>query len=637
MRRSVLAVACLCLGGVWTAQPLSAIADDDGRVVVTADGGRYVGPMVSGKRQGQGRVEWTNGAYYEGEFDDGLFSGKGRMRFPAGDIYEGEFEKGMPSGKGRLTMSYGATYVGDFHDAVMDGQGRFDNGNGTVYEGAFKASLYHGQGRMVGPTEEYSGEFRLGEMWGKGEVSNKDGRKYTGDFVRGQFEGKGRLAYPSGATYEGDFVGGEFTGQGVVTWPGGMKHEGRFRNWMPEGPGTFSDGSGNTYEGEFKGWDLVGTARIQAKDGSRYQGEVKNKMPHGKGELHRANGDVYKGGFQYGEFDGEGTLTYAKAQSDGRTQDSGVWQYGRFKKIAEEERRQTRANVELALYSQANLLSGVGNELAPRDPGSINLYLLAIAGDGSQEVFRREVDFVRSQFDTSFDTKGHSLVLANSRNTVGTAALATVTSVRKALAALAAAMDKERDILFLYITSHGSKEKEISLGLAGMELPGLSAHDLGAMLKESGIRWKVVVISACYAGGFIDEVKDPHTLFITASRHDRRSFGCADENEFTYFGRAYFKEALPTADSFEDAFLRARTLITEWEDKDIQRHAASDSKEASKDADPHSLPQIENPPQVREYLQRWWAQHMAAHPRADGPAPASGGDSRPAIIKMSAE
>ena len=64
--------------------------------------------------------------------------------------------------------------------------------------------------------------------------------------------------------------------------------------------------------------------------------------------------------------------------------------------------------------------------LAPSDPTRINLYLLAIAGDGTQEVFRREVDFVRNEFDASYGTKGRSLVLVNSRNTLDSAPMATL-------------------------------------------------------------------------------------------------------------------------------------------------------------------------------------------------------------------
>ena len=625
MTRPSLAIVWFGLSIGLLGSPVSVRAADEAQALVTPDGGRYFGALVDGKRHGPGRIEWSNGASFDGGFREGLFSGKGRLRFPTGDVYEGDFAKGMESGRGRLTSKSGAVYEGEFRDGVLAGTGRYDSGNGTVYEGEFKDSLYHGKGRIVGAFGEYAGEFQLGEISGKGEMRFKDGRTFVGDFAHGDFEGKGRLAYPSGQIFEGDFVAGEFTGSGVATWPGGMWHAGRFRNWRPEGPGIFSDDGGTTYEGSFANGELTGSGRIVAKDGSRYEGETRNRMPHGNGELRLANGNVYRGGFEFGVFAGQGTMTYATPQSDGRTRDEGIWQHGRLKKEHEEERRLARANVELALYKQPALLADALREFAPRDARGINMYLLAVAGDGSQEVFRREVEFVRKQFDMDFGTRGRSLVLGNSRNTVGRVPLATVTSIRQAISAASAAMDKEQDILFLYITSHGSKEREITLGLTGMDLPPLSARELGEALKESGIRWKVVVISACYAGGFIDDLRDSRTLVITASRHDRRSFGCADENDFTYFGRAFFKEALPKAASFQDAYAKADRLITEWEDGDAQKNRTSDSAGASKDDERHSLPQMEDSPDIRNHLKKWWAQIAATPKNAhSAPGPAAG-------------
>lgn len=614
MARSHFAIVCFGLVMGALGYPVVARAVDDGQAVVTPDGGRYSGRLVDGRRHGPGRIEWSNGASFDGEFLDGLFSGKGRLRFPTGDVYEGDFAKGMESGRGRLTTKSGAIFEGEFHDGVLAGPGRYEGGNGVVYEGGFKDSLYHGTGRIVGGFGEYTGDFQLGEITGKGEMRFKDGRSYVGDFVRGEFEGKGRLAYASGQVFEGDFVAGEFTGSGVVTWPGGMRHEGRFRNWRPEGPGVFSDDDGTTYEGSFTNGELTGIGTILAKDGSRYEGETRNRVPHGNGELRLANGNVYRGAFDLGVFEGQGTMTYAKPQSDGRTRDEGTWRYGRLKKDLDDERRLARANVELALYKQPALLADALREFAPRDSRGINMYLLAVAGDGSQEVFRREVEFMRNQFDTDFGTRGRSLVLGNSRNTVGRVPLATVSSIRQAISAVSAAMDKEQDILFLYITSHGSKEREITLGLTGMDLPPLTARELGEALKESGIRWKVVVISSCYAGGFIDDLRDARTLVIAASRHDRRSFGCADENDFTYFGRAFFKEALPKAASFQDAYSKANRLITEWEDGDAPR--TSKSAGAAKDEERHSLPQMADSPDIRNHLEKWWAQIAAARKKA---------------------
>lgn len=599
--------------GILAIAPVSAQATDGANAppaAITPDGGRYWGPLVGGQFQGEGRVEWSNGASYSGNFVGGLFSGKGRLRSPNGDVVEGDFEQGMPSGEATLTTHTGAVYQGQVRSGQLEGRGRLQD-SGGVYDGEFKNNLYHGQGHLVAPAQEYTGEFRQGQFWGTGELRQKNGRIYKGEFVRGEFGGKGHYAIPDGPTYEGDFVDGKFQGQGLVTYPNGAKQEGAFRDWRLDGSGKYTDPEGNTFEGEFKAGQLVGKVTARRSDGARYVGEMQNWVPHGQGELHLVNGDVYRGGFGYGTYEGQGTLTYAKPQGDGRTQDTGVWEYGRLKKLADEERRRAKANNERALYTQSDQLNRALRKLKPSSGDGINMYLLAVAGDGTQEVFRREVNFVRSQFEAKFGTQGHAVTLINSRNTVGSHPLATVTSIRKAVSAIAAKMDKERDILFLYLTSHGSKEGTISLDLEGMRFPDLSANQLASLMKESGIRWKVIVISACYAGTFMEPLKDSGTLLIAAARADRRSFGCSDENDFTYFGRAFFKESLPSSDSFEDAFAKASLLIKKWEDRDdAEPTGAAAKSEAKKSpaADRHSLPQMEAPESIREHLKLWRSQ-----------------------------
>ncbi len=91
------------------------------------------------------------------------------------------------------------------------------------------------------------------------------------------------------------------------------------------------------------------------------------------------------------------------------------------------------------------------------------------------------------------------------------------------------------------------------------------------MLDASGIKWRVLVISACYSGSFIDEVWDAHTLLITAARYDRSSFGCSSERDWTYFGEAYFDHALRSDLSFVSAFDRAEKAIAQREkDEDLK-------------------------------------------------------------------
>ena len=129
-------------------------------------------------------------------------------------------------------------------------------------------------------------------------------------------------------------------------------------------------------------------------------------------------------------------------------------------------------------------------------------------------------------------------------------------------------MSPEEDVLFLFLTSHGDKGGRFSLSFWPLRLNDLTAADLKAMLDDAGIRHRVIVVSACYSGGFIDALRDDDSLILTASAADRNSFGCGNEAEFTYFGKAYFDEALRTTDSFSEAFDRALPLIAEREKKD---------------------------------------------------------------------
>jgi len=81
-------------------------------------------------------------------------------------------------------------------------------------------------------------------------------------------------------------------------------------------------------------------------------------------------------------------------------------------------------------------------------------------------------------------------------------------------------------------------------------------------LRESGIKWRVIIISACYAGGFIESLKDPQAIVIAASAADRSSFGCSNDRDLTYFGEAFYRDALPAARSLRDAFDAAKAAIT---------------------------------------------------------------------------
>jgi hypothetical protein len=87
----------------------------------------------------------------------------------------------------------------------------------------------------------------------------------------------------------------------------------------------------------------------------------------------------------------------------------------------------------------------------------------------------------------------------------------------------------------------------------------VTPSNLADMLDRTGVRHKVVIISACYSGVFIPRLAEADTLVITAADANHSSFGCRDKAKWTYFGDAFFNVALRRAKSLNDAFLLARS------------------------------------------------------------------------------
>ncbi len=205
--------------------------------------------------------------------------------------------------------------------------------------------------------------------------------------------------------------------------------------------------------------------------------------------------------------------------------------------------------------------------LAPQRPGQPDLYVLGFAGDGSEQVFENEVRFLHDLAGQRLDAAGRVLVLANHPPQPPQRPLprASLANLRAALAALGATMDRDQDLLLLYLTTHGTEDHELLLRRPGAEDALLDAAQIRRALDASGIRHRVVAISACYSGGLIRELEDPDTLLVTAARHDRTSFGCGNDSVATFFGRAWLVDGLNATLDFSAAFDRARLSIAQRE------------------------------------------------------------------------
>ncbi|EJM65768.1 C13 family peptidase [Pseudomonas sp. GM55] len=495
------------------------------------DGGRYRGDLVNGLLQGKGRIDYPNGSWYAGEFDKGQWQGQGEWHGSNGEVYRGQFNQGLFDGQGALTTN-GNSYSGGFKAGRRDGEGTLKE-NGMSYRGEFKADQYAGLGRLeLEDGSSYQGQFAHGKPNGEGQRGDGNGNQFTGHFVDGQLEGNGTFNSADGDIY----VGG-------------------FKNNQLHGKGRYENADGDVWLGQFKEGSLNGKGELIGADGSHYIGQFNDWRFSGQGRLNLSDGSFYTGQFDNDSYQGRGTLVL----TDG-TVLSGTWINGQ--RVRDAEGKLLPDTLELGLLAQGRLLDSALTNIPPSTP-AVELYSLTLGGDGKQSVFLRESDYVANMLTTRFGAFGQ-IRLVNHRDHLADRPMATRENLRRAALTLAERSGPE-DLIFIYLSSHGTSEHELVLDQPRMELADLPADELAAVLAPLKNRDKIIVISSCYSGGFIPALKDERTLIMTASRADRVSFGCSEEANFTYFGDALFAQALNQTDDLDQAFKLAKATVAERE------------------------------------------------------------------------
>jgi hypothetical protein len=219
------------------------------------------------------------------------------------------------------------------------------------------------------------------------------------------------------------------------------------------------------------------------------------------------------------------------------------------------------ADAEGLLFEQAALIDK-GLAAMDVDPaGRPKSFFLGFAGVGDEKVFAQEIGLAARVLAHTYGTDHRALSLINDERDLDGAPLASVSGLRYALRGIGARMNPQRDVLFLSISSHGTQDPAIAVSNSQLPLDDLTDGALAEALSDSGIKWRVIIISACYAGAFIDSLKDRQTIVIAASAADRTSFGCSNDRDLTYFGEAFYRDALPGARSLREAFDTARNAI----------------------------------------------------------------------------
>jgi hypothetical protein len=86
----------------------------------------------------------------------------------------------------------------------------------------------------------------------------------------------------------------------------------------------------------------------------------------------------------------------------------------------------------------------------------------------------------------------------------------------------------------VYFTSHGNRDGIV----LGQEM--LAPDDLDDILDDTcGDRPTIIVVSACYSGVFVSELRSATRMVLTAARDDRSSFGCGEADRYPYFDTCF--------------------------------------------------------------------------------------------------
>jgi len=119
------------------------------------------------------------------------------------------------------------------------------------------------------------------------------------------------------------------------------------------------------------------------------------------------------------------------------------------------------------------------------------------------------------------------------------------------------------DQCLVFLTSHGERGAGLWLARSNAALhPDELAQ---ALSRGCGAVPTIVVVSACYSGGFArGKMAKPNRIILTAARNDRPSFGCQVHRTYNFFDECLLA-VLPKAVTWRTAFDGAKGCVRQME------------------------------------------------------------------------
>src|SRR6516165_2035326 len=119
------------------------------------------------------------------------------------------------------------------------------------------------------------------------------------------------------------------------------------------------------------------------------------------------------------------------------------------------------------------------------------------------------------------------------------------------------------DRCLVFLTSHGERGAGVWLARSNLALSPDELAD--ALSRGCGPAPTVVIVSACYSGGFAaGRMVKPNRIILTAARSDRPSFGCQVHRRYNFFDECLLG-ALPKSATWRMAFDKSTQCVRQME------------------------------------------------------------------------
>ena len=212
---------------------------------------------------------------------------------------------------------------------------------------------------------------------------------------------------------------------------------------------------------------------------------------------------------------------------------------------------------EPVLAVQSELLDDALDAIEDQRDGVTDLYFVGFAPDARHEGFREELENAQHVLDERFGTQSRSLILLNNRSTVTELPYATLTNLRRTLQEIGGAIDPDNDVVMLYLTGGSTPEHALAAVHPPLDLVDVTPQAVKQLLDSAEIRYRVIVVSACAAGAWVDALEDDDTAILVAAAGDAEPAGCEGGDSPSPLAQALFERALRTADSLPAALTAA--------------------------------------------------------------------------------